>query len=167
MKTTITKDLENVTLTLERTFDAPVEKVWQAYAKQDLFEKWWSPEGWETTTKEFNFTPGGKIHYGMKCVDKNQGEYFGQESWGLMKIETIDAPHQFTAQDYFSDAEGVINESMPTQKFVVELVEENGKTKMINRSFPSSAEELEKLLQMGMAEGFDSQLNKLDDLLAS
>ncbi len=167
MQTTVTKDLENKTLTLKRSFDASKEKVWQAYANQEMFEQWWGPEGWETTTKEFDFTPGGHIHYGMKCVDKNQGEWFGKESWGIMKIESVDAPNTFTAHDSFCSPDGTVDESMPTQKFVVELVEEDGKTLVINQSFTKSAEELENLLKMGMAEGFDSQLNKLEKLLSS
>src|SRR4051812_2558940 len=127
-KVTVTKDLENNTLIIERTFDAPKDKLWRAYADKEWFEAWWGPEGWQTTTKEFNFTPGGEIHYAMKCVDENQGEWFGQESWGLMRLLTIDAPNSFEAQDNFSNPEGTVDETLPTQKFVVELVEADGKT---------------------------------------
>lgn len=164
---TVTKDLENKTLTIERTFDAPKALVWRAYADKDWFEKWWGPEGWETTTKAFEFTPGGTIHYCMKCVDKNQGEYFGQESWGMMKLTDISEPESFAAQDFFSDAEGTVNESMPTQRFIVELIEtEDGKTTLSTKSITETADELEQLVKMGMVEGFDSQLNKLETLLA-
>lgn len=165
-KTKVTKDLENKTLIIERTFDAPKEKLWRAYADKEWFEKWWGPEGWETTTKEFNFTPGGKIHYGMKCVDKNQGEWFGQESWGLMELESVDEPNTFTTKDFFADENGTINEEMPPQRFVVELIEEDGKTRLVSRSIVDSVEQLEALVKMGMVEGFSSQLEKLEKLLA-
>ena len=166
-KTKVTKDLENKTLIIERTFDAPKEKVWKAYADKDWFEKWWGPEGWKTTTKAFDFKPGGTIHYGMKCVDENQGEWFGKESWGLMKIEAVKEHHSFTAADSFSDADGTLNEEMPTQKFEVEFVEEEGKTRLVSRSICNTVEELEQLVSMGMVEGFSSQLNKLETLLAA
>jgi uncharacterized protein YndB with AHSA1/START domain len=162
----VTKDLENKTLIIERTFDAPKEKLWRAYADKEWFEKWWGPEGWQTTVKEFDFVPGGKIHYGMKCVDENQGEWFGQESWGLMQLESIDEPNSFATKDSFSDADGNINDQMPTQRFEVEFVEENGKTRLISRSITDSVEKLEELVKMGMVEGFSSQLNKLERLLA-
>lgn len=165
-KTKVTKDLENKTLIIERIFDAPKEKVWKAYADKGWFERWWGPEGWETTTKTFEFTPGGTIHYGMKCIDENQGEWFGQESWGLMKIESIEEFHSFTATDSFSNSEGSVDDTMPTQKFEVELVEENGKTRLISRSVCGTVDELEQLMKMGMVEGFASQLNKLEALLA-
>lgn len=163
----VTKDLENKTLIIEYVANAPKEKVWRAYAEKNLFEKWWGPEGWETTTKEFDFIPGGRVHYCMKCVDKNQGEWYGQESWGLVVMEEINAPTSFTGRDNFSDADGSVNSDMPSLIMSVELVEEDGKTKIISRSIAETAEQLEQLVSMGMVEGFSSQLNKLDQLLAN
>lgn len=165
-KTKVTKDLENKTLTIERTFDAPKDKVWRAYADKEWFEKWWGPEGWETTTKEFDFKPGGRVHYDMKCVDENQGEWFGQSSWGIMVIESVDEPNSFSYKDYFSDENGTLNQEMPALIVTNEFVEEDGKTKLISRSVADNAEQIEELIKMGMLEGFDSQLNKLDVLFA-
>ena len=162
----VNKDLENKTLTISCTFDAPKEKLWKAYADKEWFEKWWGPEGWQTTTKEFNFNVGGKIHYGMKCVDEKQAEWFGQESWGLMEIEELDAPNRFTAKDAFSNPEGSIVENMPVQRFVVEFIEQDGKTTLLSKSICESAEQLEELVKMGMVEGFSSQLNRLETLMA-
>lgn len=165
-KTTVTKDIENNSLTIERTFAAPASRVWRAYADKEWFEKWWGPEGWETTTKEFEFTPGGKIHYCMKCVDKEQGEFYGQEAWGIMEITEIDEPNRFAAKDYFSNSEGTIDENMPSQRFEVTLIESDGNTRLVTRSLTDTTEELEQLVKMGMAEGFASQLNRLEALLA-
>ena len=162
----VTKDLENKKLIIEFTANGAKDKVWQAYANKDLFEKWWGPEGWETTTKEFSLTPGGKIHYGMKCVDENQGDWFGQTSWGVMDITDVDPTNSFNYIDYFSDEAGVLNEEMPALKVTNEFIEEDGKTKIISTSFADSAEQIEQLLNMGMIEGFTSQLNKLDELFA-
>ena len=166
-KVKVSKDLESKTLTIEKNFNAPKEKVWRAYSNKEWFDKWWGPEGWETTTSEFNFKPGGKIHYCMKNIDKNQGEWFGQESCGLMKINKVDEPNSFSAIDYFSDAEGAVNEQMPSQKIEVEFVEEGSNTRLISRSVVESAEQLEQLVKMGMIEGFSSQLSRLEELLKS
>lgn len=164
-KVKVSKNPENKTLTIEQTFDTTKENLWRAYSKKEWFEKWWGPEGWETTTSEFDFQPGGKIHYCMKNVDKNQGEWFGQVSCGLMEIRKVDELNSFSAVDYFSDTEGAVNEQMPSQKMEVEFVEEEGKAHLISRSVMESAEQLEELLEMGMVEGFTSQLNKLEKLL--
>lgn len=161
----VTKDLENNKLVIEYLAGGPLEKVWRAYSEKDMFEKWWGPEGWESTAKEFNFTPGGRVHYGMKCVDENQGEWFGQTSWGVMEIEEVTAPNSFAYRDYFSDENGTLNKDMPALKVTNEFSEEDGKTKIVSTSYADSAEQIEQLVKMGMIEGFSSQLNRLDALV--
>lgn len=161
----VTKDLENKKLVIEYEINAPREKVWRAFSEKDWFEKWWGPEGWETTVREFDFRTGGRIHYDMHCVDKNQGEWFDQHSWGLMVLESVDAPSSFSYKDYFSDEQGTMNQEMPTLAFTNEFFEDNGKTKWVGTGVAESAEQIEQLVQMGMIEGFRSQLHKLDKLM--
>jgi len=162
----VIKDLENKKLIIEFVANRPKDTVWNAYADKGLFEKWWGPEGWETTVKEFNFVPGGRVHYGMKCIDERQSDWFGQTSWGLMEILDVQPTDSFTYMDYFSDESGVINTEMPVLKITNEFIEEDGKTKIISTSFAESAEQIEQLIKMGMIEGFTSQLTKLDELFA-
>lgn len=160
----VTKD--NNKLIIEREFDGSQERVWKAYADQSTFEKWWGPKGWETTAKEFNFVSGGKVHYGMKCVDERQGEWFGQTSWGVMVIESVDAPNSFTYVDYFSDEAGTLNQEMPALTVTNEFVSlGDGKSKLVSTSFADNPEQIEELVKMGMIEGITSQFIKLDLLL--
>lgn len=162
----VTKDLENSKLVVEFIANGPKDKVWAAYAEKEKFEKWWGPEGWDTTTKEFTFEPNGRVHYGMKCVDENQGEWYGQTSWGVMLIEDVQPHESFTYRDYFSDEAGVLDEKMPALKVTNEFIEEDGKTKIVSTSYADNAEQIEQLIAMGMIEGFTSQLNKLDSLVS-
>jgi uncharacterized protein YndB with AHSA1/START domain len=162
----VTKDLENKTLVIEYLANGPLDKVWQAYANKDWFEKWWGPEGWQTTVKEFSLTPGGRVHYGMKCVDENQAEWFGQTSWGLMEVQNVEDGKSFTYKDYFSDEAGTLNTEMPVMVVTNDFSEVDGKTRLVSTCQADSAEQIDQLLQMGMVEGFSSQLNKLDALLA-
>lgn len=162
----VVKDLENKTLVIEYVANAPKEKVWRAYADKEKFEKWWGPEGWETTAKEFDFKPGGRVHYDMHCVDENQGEWFDKHSWGLMDIQNIDEGNSFTYKDYFSDENGILNKEMPALVVTNEFIEEDGKTRIISRCLADKEEQIEELVKMGMVEGFSSQLNKLDRLIA-
>lgn len=162
----VTKDLNNKKLVIEYVANGSKDKVWKAYADKEWFEKWWGPEGWETTTKEFNFAPGGRVHYDMKCVDENQGEWFGQSSWGVMEIQEVNAPDSFTYKDYFSDESGALNTKMPALVVTNEFFEEDGKTKIVSTSVADTADQIEELLKMGMVEGFSSQLTKLDTLVA-
>ena len=163
----VNKDLENKQLIIEATFNAPLEKLWKAYTTKEQFEKWWGPEGWETTTKEFDFKPGGRVHYCMKCTDPNQKEWYGQEAWGLTIINEIDEPNSYSATDHFSDESGVPNTEMPTMTLAVAFRHEDGKTTVVNRTITETVEQLEQLLKMGMVEGFSSQLNRLEQLVAA
>ena len=164
-KTNVTKDLENKTLTIERTFNAPKEEVWKFYTEKEWFEQWWGPEGWETTVKVFNFTAGGHVHYEMRCIDEQQTEWFGKSSWGAMVIESVDEPNSFTYKDYFSDETGMLNNEMPVLTVTNNFIEEDGRTRLVSVSQADSAEQIEELLNMGMIEGFSSQMDKLDKLL--
>lgn len=166
-KTKVTKDLEAKTLTIERTFAAPKEKLWRAYSDKDWFVKWWGPEGWQTSVKEFDFKAGGRIHYGMKCVDKAQGEFYGQESWGIMQLEAINEPDSFEYKDYFADADAKVQENMPALRATVELKEADGKTTLITRCYADTAEDIEKLVAMGMVEGFSSSADRLERLVTA
>jgi hypothetical protein len=54
---------------------------------------------------------------------------------------------------------------MPALKVTNEFIDEGEKTRVISTSFADSAEQIEQLINMGMIEGFTSQLNKLEELL--
>lgn len=163
----VTKDLENKKLIIEREFDGSKEKVWKAYADKELFEKWWGPQGWETAVKEFDFKPGGRLLYGMKCVDETQTDWFGKTEWGLMDIQEVDEGNSFTYEDNFADEEGNVKEGMPVLKITNEFVDlGNGRSKLVSTAIADSAEQIEQLVQMGMIDGFTSQLQKLDELVA-
>lgn len=161
----VTKDLENKTLTIEYVANGPIDKVWRFYADKNWFEKWWGPEGWETTAKEFDFRPGGRIHYDMHCVDKAQGEWYGQHSWGLMTVQDIIEGSRITFDDAFTDETGAPNSEMPVMQNTVEFSEADGKTKIVTRSVFETLEQMEEVIKMGVEEGWSSQLDKLDLLL--
>ncbi len=72
-------DLENRTITIERTFDAPLELVWEAWTQAEHIAKWWSPKGIETKVIMHNFKVGGKWKYIMPMPNGQEfiaeGEY--------------------------------------------------------------------------------------------
>ena len=154
-------------LVIERTFNGPINTVWKAYADKEMFEKWWGPEGWETTTKKFDFREGGSIHYDMHCIDKNQGEWYDQHSWGVMFIEGVDEPNSFSYIDSFTDETGEPNKDMPSLKTNITLMENDGQTTMTIEAIADTAAQVEELMKMGMIEGFNSQMDKLDAILES
>lgn len=164
--TNVTKDAANKTLVMERVFVAPRERVWQAWADSDQLAKWWGPHGWETTISTFEFKPGGVWHYGMKCIDKDQGEFFGQISWGKAVYESIDEPESLTYKDYFVDAEGTVIPDMPVATVAVQFMEEDGTTRLRTTTTFDTEEGYNKVVEMGVIEGMTQTWDRLEEFLA-
>nr|WP_240491696.1 SRPBCC domain-containing protein [Flavivirga aquatica] len=62
-------DLKNRTLTIEKTFNAPLKLVWETWTKPEHIVKWWAPNGMDVKVLEHDFTIGGKWKYSMLIPD--------------------------------------------------------------------------------------------------
>jgi uncharacterized protein YndB with AHSA1/START domain len=74
--------VEGQELILERVFDAPRELVYKAFSEAEHLKHWWGPRGWTLTVCNVDFRPGGIWHYCMKCINEDQKDFYGFESWG-------------------------------------------------------------------------------------
>jgi uncharacterized protein YndB with AHSA1/START domain len=70
----------------------------------------------------------------MRCTDENQGEFYGQESWGKAVYQEITVPEKIVLTDMFADEEGNSADGMPVTLVTFTFVEHEGKTKLIMRS---------------------------------
>jgi uncharacterized protein YndB with AHSA1/START domain len=61
----------NLTVTLKRTFNAPIKLVWEAWSQPGHIAQWWGPKGMTTKIIEHDFKVGGKWKYSMKMPDGN------------------------------------------------------------------------------------------------
>ena len=159
--------IEGNTLTLEREFDAPRDVVFEAFTDCKHLEHWWGPRGWGLPVCKMDFREGGTWLYCMKCVDENQSEFFGMESWGKMVFGSIDAPNSFTYTDYFSDADGNVNPDLPPTEAVNEFIDLGGRTKVVSRSTYATPEGLKTVLDMGMLEGVKQTWDRLEEHLTA
>lgn len=152
-------------LVLERDFDAPRDLVFMMFKEPEHLKRWWGPRGWELPICNIDFRPGGVWHYCMKCVDQNQGEYYGMESWGKGVYKEIVEPEKIVYTDYFSDAEGNVDDAMPATEATLEFIDLGGKTKLINRAEYVSAEALKSVMDMGMLQGITETWDRLEERL--
>lgn len=150
-------------LYLERTFTAPRDKVWAAFTDCEHLKHWWGPNGWDLTHCTMDFREGGRWHYCMSGKDEN-GETL--ESWGLADYTAINAPREFTYIDAFSTAEGGKVPGMPESEITMEFVEVEGGTQVRSRGVYASAEELQKIIAMGVEQGITETWDRLEDFLA-
>jgi uncharacterized protein YndB with AHSA1/START domain len=62
-------------ITIERTFDAPVEDVWELWTTKDGIESWWGPNGFMVKVKKIDVRPGGNLEYAMIAVGADEIAY--------------------------------------------------------------------------------------------
>lgn len=153
-------------LVLERVFDAPRELVFSMFKEPEHLKHWWGPVGWELPVCHVDFRPGGIWHYCMKCMDQSQGEFYGMESWGKAVYKEMIEPETIVYTDYFSDANGSIDESLPATEVTLKFIDLDGKTKLVNRAEYVSAEALKTVMDMGMLEGIAQTWDRLETRLA-
>lgn len=147
-------------LIITRIFDAPTELVFEAYSSCEHLKHWWGPKEWPMKECTLDFREGGEWHY---CL---RGPNEGDESWGKAIYKEIDKPDKLVYEDYFSDAEGNINEEMAGMLITVKFIEHEGKTKLSSITLFDSPETLEKTVEMGVVEGMTSTLDRLEEHLA-
>lgn len=157
--------VEGNVLTLERVFNAPRELVFQAFSEAEHLKQWWGPRGWSVPFCKVDFRPGGIWHYCMKCEDKSQGDFYGMESWGKAIYKTIVTNERIEYTDYFSDSEGNVSADLPATDAILEFVEFEGKTKLINQAKYASPEALQQVLDMGMEKGITETWDRLEEHL--
>lgn len=62
-------------VTLERTFDAAIDDVWELWTTKDGIESWWGPEGFKVLVNKLDLRPGGELVYAMTATAPDQIEF--------------------------------------------------------------------------------------------
>lgn len=157
-----TVTINGLEFTLERELNASRSAVWEAWTNPDKLAKWWGPRGWTTSIEQFNFIPGGFWLYCMKCIDENQTEWFGQESWGKATFKNINPQDSFDYIDEFSDSEGNSTPGMPVSTTTLEFIETaDDKTLLRSTTTFESEEALKQVIDMGMEQGIKETWDRL------
>jgi uncharacterized protein YndB with AHSA1/START domain len=62
-------------VTLERTFDASVEELWDLWTTKEGIESWWGPDGFAVKVQKLDLRPGGELLYTMTAIASDQIEF--------------------------------------------------------------------------------------------
>lgn len=151
-------DMQKSTLTIRREFAAARQLVWDCYTKSELLDQWYAPKPFVTKTKTFDFREGGHWHFAM--IDPNGTHY-----WSRTDYETITPIDGYTGYDGFADETGLVNPDMPRSHQQLSFTDEADRTLVQTLVTYNSAEDLQKVIDMGMKEGLTSTLERLDELL--
>lgn len=163
----------NIGVTIEKIFDAPREKVWEAWTTPEIVQKWWGPETFTAPSIKIDLRVGGKYIFAMKGPE---GSEWDRVMYSAGVFKEIIPNQKLVLTDYFSDEAGnMINPdqegqdaNFPKEMTVTVLFEEigGGKTKLtISYPRPETEEQYQAMLKSGMKEGWMSSLNKLEQAL--
>ncbi|WP_169582978.1 MULTISPECIES: SRPBCC family protein [Microbacterium] len=157
--TDVTTDPNALTMTLTAEFDAPVDRLWDAFTDPRQLERFWGPPGWPATFPTFDFEVGGRALYFMTSPQ-------GEKSYASWEFLEIDEPRGFTVLDNFANEEGGPLEGMPVMRVVFTFEPTATGSRMVNVSHFASAEALEQVVAFGAVEGSTMAINQLDRVLA-
>jgi uncharacterized protein YndB with AHSA1/START domain len=62
-------------ITLERTYKAAIEDVWDMWTTKEGIESWWGPDGFSVAVRKIDLRPGGELHYAMTATAPPQIEF--------------------------------------------------------------------------------------------
>ncbi len=158
--TDITKDIDNRTLTITAEFAAPLERVWGLYADPRQLEQVWGPPEYPATFVDHDLRPGGRMTYYMTSPE---GEKFG----GYWDVDEVEEPRRFAFRDGFADADLNPNPDLPVSHNDYAFSATDDSTRAVFTSRFDSAEDLQKVLDMGMEEGARTAINQIDGFLAN
>lgn len=152
-----------------RLFDAPREKVWQAWTEPARLKQWWGPRGFTVHTCKVDLRPGGTFLYGMKGPD-------GSDVWGKFVYREIKAPEKLVFVVSFSDPKGGVTRhpmSPDWPRYIlstVQFIAEGGKKTRVSISWtPHDATEAERRTfdegRPSMTQGWGGTLDQLEAYL--
>ena len=70
-------------VTIERSFNAPIDEVWQLWTTKDGIESWWGPPGFEVKVRRLDVRRGGELLYAMTAVAPDQIDFLKKAGMAL------------------------------------------------------------------------------------
>ena len=157
--TTQTKDTDIV---ITREFKAPRQLVWDAWTTPEHIEKWFGPKGFSTRVEAFDFKVGGRSVYIMIGPDGTEYPATGVYR-EIVPIEKI------VSTDEFGDGMEEAHPEMDLPKGMITtfLFDDLGeRTKLTLTTSHPTVEDREKHEAMGVVDGWNSTLDKLEEVLS-
>ena len=121
---------------IERTFSAPIDKVWSMWAESENFASWYGPEGASIPKAEMDVTVGGKRHLCMEMMTPNGP----MQMWFVGEYLEVDSPTRLVYTEAMSNEAGDVltpaDMGMPgdgpaSTQVIVELTADGDSTHMV------------------------------------
>ena len=150
-------------VTLERTFEASIDEVWDLWTTKDGIESWWGPDGFAVTVRSIDLRPGGALVYAMTAVGSDQIEFMKKAGMPLVSetrvtYTEVDPPRRRADSTVADFIPGVEPYDVST---VVDLHPIPGGVRMVLNQEKMHDEHWTEMAVMG----WESELNKLARVL--
>jgi uncharacterized protein YndB with AHSA1/START domain len=144
-------EINNRTVSIKRTFNAPIKLVWEAWTQPEHIASWWGPKGMNTKVIEHDFRVGGKWKYTMEMPD---GKEFITDG---IYTEIVELKKIFSSANFKPMTEGVEIQA---------LFEKNGDKTNFTFNIVHPTEEYRiQQEKMGILNGWGSVFNRLEEFL--
>ena len=147
----------------ERTYEAPLETVWQAWTNPEMLKQWWGPDNVSIPECEIDLRVGGRIYIVMEAGEA-MGPYKGTR-WPMEGKYTVVVENSKLAYEAKAWTEGQEETTKIDQVSELTLTDENGKTKLKLKATINKIGTDAKMAVEGMQWGYNQQLDKLDNFL--
>lgn len=144
------------TIVIERTFAAPVDRIWQLWTQPEHFKKWYGPEGFTIPVAEMDVRVGGKR---LICMESPDGS---MKMWTTGEYTEVVPNERLVYTERMADENGTAvqmnDDDLPLTTVVTVLLEDlGGRTKMVmtHTGLPADAQ--------GANEGWEQAFTKMAD----
>ena len=126
---------ETQAFVISRIFDAPRDRVWQAWTEAERLKQWWGPKGFTVKQYTIDLRPGCIMHYCLRAPD-------GSDMWGRFAYREIAAPERLVFVNSFSDPKGGVTRHPGHASWPLEMLStvtfeaQGGRTKVTVRWIP-------------------------------
>ena len=158
---------DNTDLVLERTLDAPLDLVWEAYTNPEHLKRWFAPRPYEISECELDLTPGGIFRIRMIGPD---GFDTGHGNAGCV-LEVVDrqklAWTSALGPGYRPAEMGEGCESFPMTAIVTFADAGNGKTAYRAIALHKDMADRDMHEKMGFQDGWGTTATQLEEFARS
>lgn len=154
---------------VERKYDAPQKKVFDAWTQRDALLAWFGPKQFPLADATLDLRPGGEFHYSMQLPD-------GKKMWGKWVFTEVLWPWRIGFVSSFADEAGNVIRAPFAATFplrvasTVSFMDTDGKTTVTMTGYPLDATPEERAtfeaMFQGMRGGWGGTLEQLQGYLS-
>ena len=156
-KSSIDLDTDPRSIIGSRLFDAPRELVFSAFTDPKHLARWWGPNGFTTTTRNFEFRPGGVWRFVMHGPD-------GRDYQNRITYEEIARPERIV---YRHDGGEDVEPVQFSQTLTFEDIGRSRTRLTWHGRFPSAEERARVIRDYGADKGLSQTMARLVDYVAT